>query len=139
MISFLPRQTNHLLSTSWSKADAREPPKLCEAWEAAGCPEASDVYRHEPYLAVVPVAVPTHPNLHSELLKAYSLLQHYEVALNHLALDQHELSEREDSYREYIMNITVEIENLLCRLLIDIIGQGLTPDTDTKEVNADMN
>lgn len=118
---------------TWSKADAREPPKLCDEREV-GCPEASTVYLHESYLPVVPITIPAQPSLATELLKAYSLLQHYEVALTHLALDQHELSE-EITYRIYIRNVTVEIQNLLCYLLIYITGQGLSPDADTTKVN----
>lgn len=115
----------------WSKADAREAPKLSENDD-----DASEVYDHETYLPVVPVAIPPQPDLNTELLKAYSLLQHYEVALSHLALDQNELSE-ETKYRKYIQDVTLEIENLLCRLLIDITGQGLSPDLKTRNVSAE--
>ncbi|XP_050733444.1 uncharacterized protein LOC127007011 [Eriocheir sinensis] len=118
--------TNHLLSMGWSKANAREPPKRSEDDE-----DASEVYDHETYLPVVPVGIPTQPDLNKELLKAYSLLQHYEVVLSHLALDQNEFSEKTE-YRKYIQDITLEIENLLCRLLIDIMGQGLSPDFKTR-------
>lgn len=115
----------------WSKANAREPPKLSENDD-----DASEVYDHETYLPVVPVAIPTQPDLNTELLKAYSLLQHYEVALSHITLDQNELSEQ-TKYRTYINTVTLEIENLLCRLLIDITGQGLSPDFNTRHVSAE--
>lgn len=114
----------------WSKADAREPPKLSE-----DDPNASGVYAYETYLPVVPMVIPTQPDLNKELPKAYSLLQHYEVALSHLTLDQNETEET--NYRDYINKVTVEIENLLCRLLLDMTGQGIEPDFNTRSVSAE--
>lgn len=131
--SFVHHQAYHLLSMSWSKADAREPPKLCEEL-GNSCAEPSEVYQHEAYLAVVPVDIPSQPDLNTELLKAYSLLQHYEVALQHLLLDQNELSEGVN-YMEYIHDVKMEVSNLQCLLLRDMTRQGLSADIETTKVS----
>ncbi|KAG7154066.1 uncharacterized protein LOC121856749 [Homarus americanus] len=109
----------------WTVADKENPPKTCNKEDGAEC-TTSDVYILEPYLPVVPKFTSYNAgDFNSELVKSFSLLQHYVIALQHLFLDQ---VFYRGSYMTQVDSTARYLEGILDYLKDCVLTQGLVPD-----------